>query len=233
MMTLKMPDYENIDIFISVLAQFPGYVFLKDKSHKFILCNQNYADVLSFESPTEIKGLYDNDLPWANKENELYLKDDTNVMKTKKPAINIIESQTTESNVRPIITSKYPIFSAKGQCMAVLGIFYYPSEIQKDYAALSQLYHNKNSFSQLDKNQSYSVRLETGDLIEMSYYEMITAIYLTLGYSAKMIANTISRSVRTVEHYIEFLKKKLKCSSRYSLVDVLMKSNLINLIHSN
>jgi len=230
-MTPELPSYENLGIFSSLFSQFPGYLFLKDRSHRFILCNQNYANVLGLESYEDIQGLYDSDLPWSQDENELYIQDDIVVMDSKNAALNIIESQTDDVGARPIITSKYPILSKNGCSMGVLGIFYYPSEMQRDSVLISQISDRVDDILKLDRKKSYAIKLESNEIVTMSFYEVVTSMYLVLGYSAKMIALHLSKSVRTVEHYVEDLRRKLNVGNKYLLVQVLVRSNLSNLLY--
>jgi len=53
--------------------------------------------------------------------------------------------------------------------------------------------------------------------------------YIARGYTAKRIALILGISYRTVETYIEILKDKLHCQSKWELIQIGIKMGLLNL----
>ncbi len=90
-----------------------------------------------------------------------------------------------------------------------------PSLLKDDY---------NDAFRQIKlQGNFYSLYLE-GISIQFSkrQYECLTLI--AQGCTAKMIANKLSLSVRTVECYLNIIKSKLSCHSRPELIKLLMQS---------
>lgn len=73
----------------------------------------------------------------------------------------------------------------------------------------------------LDINTIRFVHTAAGESIKLTPREAECLFYLSSGHSAKMIGRLISISPRTVEVYIENVKKKLDCRTRVQLISKL------------
>jgi PAS domain S-box-containing protein len=106
---------------ISVLDNFPGVVFWKDRNSVYLGCNRNFPLAAGLSDPLEIVGRSDHELPWKN-DAEWYLADDRQVMESGVPKLNIIEPLLhADGRVAWFETSKVPLFDAEGKVFAVLG----------------------------------------------------------------------------------------------------------------
>lgn len=107
----------------AVLDHFPGVVFWKDRESKYLGCNQSFANGAGLNSPAEIIGKTDIDLPWGEIEGENYRSDDFNVMQSNKSKLHIIETQhQTNGRVVWLDTSKIPLHDIQGQVIGVIGV---------------------------------------------------------------------------------------------------------------
>ncbi len=106
---------------MSVLDNFPGVVFWKDRNSVYMGCNKNFSLAAGLSEPSEIVGKNDHELPWKN-DAEWYLADDRQVIESGVPKLNIIETLLhADGRVAWFETSKVPLFDADGKVFAVLG----------------------------------------------------------------------------------------------------------------
>lgn len=106
-----------------VMDNIPQAVFWKDKNLVYLGCNQAFAEDAGLDSPEQIIGKTDYDMPWKA-EAELYRADDQKVMESGQPKLNFEEPQTTPTgDTIWLRTSKMPMVDAQGNVFAVLGMY--------------------------------------------------------------------------------------------------------------
>ena len=106
-----------------VLDNFPGVVFWKDRHSNYLGCNQSFATGAGLNSPAEIVGKTDLNLPWASTEAISYRKDDLDVMESGKGRLHIVEMQhQSDGQVIWLDTSKFPLRDSLGQVIGVIGV---------------------------------------------------------------------------------------------------------------
>jgi PAS domain S-box-containing protein len=107
----------------TVLDNFPGVVFWKDRHSNYLGCNQSFATGAGLNSPAEIVGKTDLDLPWASTEAISYRKDDLDVMESGKGRLHIVEMQhQSDGKVIWLDTSKFALRDSLGQVIGVIGV---------------------------------------------------------------------------------------------------------------
>jgi len=107
----------------TVLDNFPGVVFWKDRQSNYMGCNQSFASGAGLKSPAEIIGKTDLEMPWALTEANNYLKDDIDVMEHGKERRHIIETQhQSDGKLIWFDTSKFPLRDSIGQIIGVVGV---------------------------------------------------------------------------------------------------------------
>jgi len=108
---------------LTVMDQFPGVIFWKDKHSNYLGCNQAFAIGAGLNNPAEIIGKTDFDLPWAETEARDYRADDYEVMEEGKAKIHIVEKQHQKDNmVAWFDTTKIPLRESGGQVIGVIGV---------------------------------------------------------------------------------------------------------------
>jgi len=106
-----------------IMDHIPIYVFWKDRDSNYLGCNKNFAQAAGINSPEELIGKSDYDLPWKTEEAIYYRHIDSEVMKTGESKINFEEMQTmADHSLRWIVTSKVPLYE-EGQVVGVLGTY--------------------------------------------------------------------------------------------------------------
>lgn len=104
-----------------LLENLPQRVFYKDKSLRYVSCNENYARDLQIK-PDEINGKTDYDFYPAVLA-EKYRTDDTRIMKSGKTE-DIEEKYINNGRELIVQTLKTPIKDENGSTIGVLGIFW-------------------------------------------------------------------------------------------------------------
>lgn len=109
----------------SIIDHLPNhFIFWKDKNSVFLGCNQTFATGAHLNSPADVIGKTDYDLPWSKEESDRYILDDQQVMASKQPKLNIEEPQTLPNGKKIILsTSKMPLFDTDGDVCGILAIY--------------------------------------------------------------------------------------------------------------
>ena len=111
------------DLLQQVVDTAPIRVFWKDRDCRYLGCNPVFARDAGKNAPSELIGLDDYAMGWAEQA-DLYRADDLQVMKSGQPRLDFEEPQTTPDG-KPIWlrTSKVPLRDAAGTVTGVLGIY--------------------------------------------------------------------------------------------------------------
>ena len=106
-----------------VLDTIPVRVFWKDQDLKYLGANRLFASDAGCDSPEDIAGLSDHDMPWRQYA-EQYNRADRHVMASGHAEIGI-EEKLAGANGETIWlnTSKVPLLDGDGEIMGVLGMF--------------------------------------------------------------------------------------------------------------
>ena len=108
----------------TVFDTFPLAVFWKDRESRFLGCNHNFAKDANLNSPTEIIGKTDYDLPWRADEADAYRADDRQTIESGIAKLGIIETQMRADGTSVWIeTNKSPLRSLNGDTIGVLGTY--------------------------------------------------------------------------------------------------------------
>lgn len=121
-----------------VLDAHPGYVWVKDEQHRFILVNRGLADFCQ-TTPEHMIGKRDADFNPNPAEVERFHREDDEVLRTGEPMI-VPEEEITAPNGAHIWISTYkvPLRDRDGRCRRVLAVAVDISEIKRGQEALRQ-----------------------------------------------------------------------------------------------
>ncbi len=106
-----------------ILNTIPVRVFWKDKNFEYLGCNKLFAADAGYEDPKSLIGKNDYDLNWKDQAH-LYRADDTKVLSTSSPILNIEEPQTTpDGDMIWLKTNKIQLRNMQGETIGILGTY--------------------------------------------------------------------------------------------------------------
>lgn len=121
----------------TVIDTFPLVVFWKDRQSVYLGCNRKATEACGLDSPKDIVGKTDYDMPWAGTEAELYRADDRQVMDSGQAKLGIIETQLKADGSQIWIeTNKLPLYNLQGEMVGLLGTYQDITERKQAEAAL-------------------------------------------------------------------------------------------------
>jgi diguanylate cyclase (GGDEF)-like protein/PAS domain S-box-containing protein len=107
-----------------VMNNIPQFIFWKDRNSVYLGCNKNQAKVAGLNSPEEIVGKTDFDLPWKKEEAEFFRECDQRVMNSGVGEYHIIEQQFQSDGKQAWLdTNKIPLFDLEGNVIGILGTY--------------------------------------------------------------------------------------------------------------
>ncbi|HLO86129.1 MAG TPA: PAS domain S-box protein [Nostocaceae cyanobacterium] len=107
-----------------VMDNIPQCIFWKDCNSTYLGCNRNFAREAGLNSPEEIVGLTDYDLPWTKEESDWYRECDRRVMESGIPELHIIETLHRHDGEQCWIdTNKIPLRDDQGQVVGIIGTY--------------------------------------------------------------------------------------------------------------
>ncbi|MGB5966762.1 MAG: PAS domain-containing protein, partial [Spirulinaceae cyanobacterium] len=123
-----------------IIDSVPQFVFWKDRNSIFLGCNHKIAKVAGLNSPEEIIGKSDYDLPWKKEESDWFRECDRRVMESNTPELGIVEPQYQANGKQTWLeTNKVPLHDAQGKVIGILGTFQDVTERKKSEEALQSL----------------------------------------------------------------------------------------------
>ena len=142
----------------TVMDNFPGIIFWKDRNSNYLGCNQSFATGAGLISTAEIVGKTDYDMPWGKTEGEHYRTDDIEVMENGMEKLHIIEMQhQLDGKVIWLDTSKFTLRDSMGQIAGVIGV---STDITKlKIAGLELILANKSLALQFEKTEKRAAEL--------------------------------------------------------------------------
>ncbi|MDO6764850.1 PAS domain-containing sensor histidine kinase [Agarivorans sp. 1_MG-2023] len=112
----------KLDTYQIVLDLMPQRVFWKNRSSRYLGCNQAFATDASIDKPENIIGL--NDFDTFPEQAELYRSDDAHTMETRKHMISSEEPQTHQDGTQIWLrTSKRPIITKNDVVVGLVGTY--------------------------------------------------------------------------------------------------------------
>ncbi|MGA2641279.1 MAG: histidine kinase N-terminal 7TM domain-containing protein [Spirochaetia bacterium] len=108
-------------LLLSLIDNLPDYVYLKDRSSRFILTNKAQAAFVGKNDPKELIGRTDHDF-MAKDLADRSRADDLHIMESGIGVANIEELSENAGGLRKVLTTKVPIFDATGTVTGLVGI---------------------------------------------------------------------------------------------------------------
>lgn len=107
----------------TLMNNFPGFIFWKDTQSRYLGCNQALATRSGLNSPAQIVGKTDAELPWGVNFAEKFRAEDLKVIENEQPLIHMDEL-LVQSNGRLswFDKSKFPLHDSQGRVIGLMGV---------------------------------------------------------------------------------------------------------------
>lgn len=136
-------DYEEVlpqQLLQLVMDSLPEFIFWKNFESVYLGCNRKFAEAAGLDSPEQIVGKTDYELPWTTEEANFFRACDRRVMDSDIPELGIIEPQLQANGKRAWLeTNKMPLHNAQGGVIGILGTFQDITERKQAELKLQQL----------------------------------------------------------------------------------------------
>ena len=116
-------DIFTKDLLLEILKKTPNYVFFKDTSFRYRLCNRNFLDYLGISNESDIIGKTDCDIGLDKSEVQTYRTEDMTVLNEKSPILSKEVGINIRGKNKILLISKVPVLSPSGDSVGVLGIY--------------------------------------------------------------------------------------------------------------
>lgn len=108
----------------SIINNLPHFIFWKNTDSIFLGCNKRFAEACGLNSPDDIIGRTDYEMPWSKEQSATYVEDDIRVMQSKTPMLNYEENQRQlDGTDRIMLVSKVPMYDEQEHTIGVLCIY--------------------------------------------------------------------------------------------------------------
>lgn len=178
--------------------------YWKDASGNMLGCNSRQAQTLNFSKADDIIGLSSFDL-YNEKSAEQIALNDFETLESTNAKFFIEPADTRDGQEYIAISCKKPIYSQMGKKIGLMGasLVINAREYEERYFSHQSLFNN----DRIPKNNDH-----------LSPRQIQCLICLVQGMTQKQIAQKTRLSTRTVEHYLDTVKNKLNCATRYELI---------------
>ena len=118
----EVKDTNNM--FQLIMNNIPQGIFWKDRNSRYMGCNKVFAKAAGVESPENIVGKTDYNLPWLREQTDWYRGYDHRIMENDTPEYHIVESlRKADGELAWVETNKIPLHDTKGNVIGILGTY--------------------------------------------------------------------------------------------------------------
>ncbi len=180
----------------------PAYI--KDIYGVYIDCNLPLVSKFGFTKKNEIIGKSNEALFSCPTEIKIIKTHDQEVIQTEKPIVAIESLTIKDQSILHMLSHKLPYKNSNGKLMGIL---------------CTSISINSTPLTDPLEEKSLNIAVKPGILDKnVAKREKQCLYYLVRGMTAKEIGRILNLSPRTIEFYIENMKKKFSCSNRIGLI---------------
>jgi PAS domain S-box-containing protein len=207
----------NLLMFSDIMNQLNIYIFCKDRSGKFIFCNDKFAEAAGLDSDYQIAGKTDEDLVWKAQAH-VFQQGDLRTMQGQA-FINVQEVMIQCSKVADILVSKNKLLNKNDECIGVIGSFI-------DITGY-RLFRKSGHYDEKHKRFYLGAALNN-EYLTAQEYKIFKKVLL--GHTSEQIAHQLHLSRRTIEGHIQSLKSKLQCQTKGQIIEFAIRAGLSHIL---
>lgn len=204
-----------------VLEQLNLYIWAKDKNYRYLYCNENYARAAGLDSPNQIVGKSDDQMPWRHLA-DFFKAGDYGVLEGNT-RVNAVEVTDTINKVKDILVTESQLSLNNGKCVGVVGSFV---DITGKHLVKKTGFYD--AF-----NHRYYLGAEDFENTYLTEREILIFKRILLGDTAQQAATILKISPKTVEGYIDNIKNKLQAKSRGEIIATAIQFGLTHILYLN
>lgn len=220
--------YNVVDSIRPMLQNMPGHHFVKDLNSRYVEISRDLSAFISMQRNHIIDKL-DCELPWEEVADQLCHNDSTAIHQQHS---DVFEPLPIDSK-RVFVTRcvKFAMRDQSGDAIGVIGQTYIFSQKESIGEALKviMLFDQKSEIDSNPKYGSYITHEYPADF-KLTHRETECLFLLIRGKTAKEIGKFLTISPRTVEVYVENIKRKMCVNSRSDLIDKAEKLGMLKVI---
>ncbi|KTD06365.1 transcriptional regulator LuxR [Legionella gratiana] len=215
----------NFQDYSQLWSQIPGYAAMKNSQGIYLTCNINLAILMGLQSPSQIQGLSDFELPDYSEENyNFHRKND--VLALRGQTVHCIHRSSLPYDGSYYYLIKKPIMNKEN---AIIGILYHCMPlVQSDFIKQLIAYDAKNNGTHHKPHEYYIDAVDNP--FQLSHRELECLFFTLRAMTAKQIAEQLNLSKRTIEFYLENIKNKMRCVSKAELICLAISSGYLRYI---
>lgn len=202
-----------------ILDQLNLYVWAKNTKGRYIFCNENYAMAAGLDSPNQIVGKTDDQMPWRHLAD--FIKAGDYGVLQGNSRVNAVEITDTLNNVKDILVSESKFYKNSGECIGVAGSFV-------DITGKHLVKKTGHYDSLTDR---YYLGAEDFDNTYLTGREISIFKRILLGDTAQQTAHILKISPKTVESYVDNIKLKLQTKSRGEIIATAIQFGLTHILY--
>jgi len=180
----------------TIIDNIPGLVFYKDINNRYIRVNRYMCEFYG-KSKKQLEGTSMNDLH-SNEQAQIYYEDDLQVIKSRRPKMNIVELWETKTGIRWVNTSKMPYLNQSGDVVGVIGVSMDVTERKK---ADTELENYRRHLEELVADRTSELAIAVSNL-EHSNKELEQFAYVA--------SHDLQEPLRMVSSYTQLIERRYK-----------------------
>lgn len=226
-------DHFVVSTLRHIFEQMPGCWGCKDLYSTFIYANKEYAKLLGISETKhlDIIGKTDAEMPCKIKNcADLFHSQDKQVIATQQSLRVLNIHPFADNRWKTHIVTKSPFFNQEGR---LIGVIFHAIEVSNllSLEPGSLVVHNQNIMNdRLTYDCDTNHVVNKSGRLALSNREIECLFFILRGGTAKLIAQYLQLSYRTVEEHITAIKIKFNVKNKYELIHIAMQSGFFSVI---